>query len=374
MFQMTWRLLLALASVVLCGQGNEAELRALFERAEQAQERGDLSAAAGELRKALQAAPHHAEAHARLGMVYRRQGKLAEAAGELERSLRLQPNPRLRALLAFTYADAGRHREAISLLEPNFAAEEKPELRTAVGRRLLESYLATGDSDRALRVAQELRRIAPDDAEVLYLASKVYMNLWNGAYEHLLAQQPEPYQARLIAAEALEAQEKFAEAAAEYRQVLKLSPRLPGIRYRLAQAILRSDAPGEADRKALEELRQELEISPEDARAIVLMGEIHLRENRPDEARRSFDHALSLRPDFVPARVGMAKLLIAGRQWEKALEHLEAARKLAPNDEAVAYNRMLAHRGLGRTEDAKRAMDEFRQLQQSNPRKTARPQ
>ncbi len=359
-------LTMAMSAALLCGQGREAEIQPLLERAEKSQQRGDFEAAATELRQALQLHPSHAEAHARLGLLYRKLGKVPEAIGALERSMELEPNPRLSVLLGFAYMDAGRHREAISRLAPSFESEEKPSVRSAIGQRLLECYVATGDEENSLTTAQKLRQMFPDDPDVLYLASKVYMNLWNGAFQRMLAKQPGSYQVRLIVADALEAQERFGEAASEYREILKLAPQQPGIRYRLAQMILRSDSSPEADQKALEELRQELVINPADARALGLMGEIHLGRKRLKEASQSFRQALALQPEFVPARVGMAKLLIAEKQWPKALEHLEAARKLAPEDEAVAYNLMLTYRALGRAEEAKRALEAFQQLRQRN--------
>jgi len=355
-----------MSATLLWGQGREAEIRALLDRAEKAQQQGDLQAAAGELRQAIQLNPSHAEANARLGILCRKLGRVAEAISALERSVQVEPNPRLSVLLGFAYMDAGRHREAISRLAPSFESEEKPTIRSAVGQRLLECYLATGDEEKALTTAQALRQIAPDDPDVLYLSSKVYMNLWNGAFQRMLAKQPGSYQVRLIAADALESQERFAEAASEYREILKLAPQQPGIRYRLAHMILRSDSSPEADQKALEELRKELEINPAEVRAMGLMGEIHLGRKRLKEASQSFRQALTLQPEFAPARVGLAKVLIAEKQWGQALAHLEAARKLAPEDEAVAYNLMITYRALGRTDEARRAFEAFQLLKQRN--------
>jgi Flp pilus assembly protein TadD len=60
----------------------------------------------------------------------------------------------------------------------------------------------------------------------------------------------------------------------------------------------------------------------------------------------------------------MAKVLIAEKQWAKALEHLEPAARLDPNDEAVQYNLMLTYRGLGRSAEAKQAFNAFQSLKQ----------
>jgi hypothetical protein len=49
-------------------------------------------------------------------------------------------------------------------------------------------------------------------------------------------------------------------------------------------------------------------------------------------------------------------------QWPKALEQLEAAAKIAPDEEGVHYNLMLAYRGLGRSAEAKQALETFERL------------
>lgn len=356
-----------LSAALLWSQSADALLRVHLERAEKAQQQGDFQAAAGELRKAIQWSPSHAEAHARLGMVYRRLGMLPEATESLEHALRLDPNQsRLSVLLAFTYMDAGRCPDAIPILAANFEAEEKPSIRSVVGRRLAECYQAVGDEERSLTVVQKLRQIAADDPDVLQLALRTYMSLWNDAFQRLMTQAPGSPQARQITAESLEARERFAEAANEYRQILKMDPQLPGMHYKLGRMILRSDTSAGADENALVEFRKELGINPLHLGALTEIGEVHLKRTQLEEASRSFSQAVKLRPGYPPARVGLAKVLIAEKQWSKALEHLEAAQKLAPQEESVAYNLMLTYRGLGRPDDAKRAFDTFQRLKQQN--------
>jgi len=327
----------------------------------------DAALEVGELQKATRLNPADAEAHARLGLVYRRLGRLPEAIESLDRARRLDPKlPRVNVLLAFAYMDAGRCPDAIPLLAADFDADPKPPVRLVVGRRLAECSLAAGEQERALAVVEKLRQIAPDDPEVLQLALRVYMTSWNGAFQRLLTKAPDSYQAREIMAESLEAQQRFAEAANEYRQILKTEPRLAGLHYKLGRMILRSETSSEADEKALAEFRQELEIQPANVAALAEIGEIHLKGSRIEEASRSFSQAVKLQPGYVPARVGLAKVLLAAKQWPEALEHLEAAAKLAPQDEAVHYNLMIAYRGLERPADAKRAFDTFQRLKRQN--------
>ena len=177
-----------LTAALLWGQSREAEIRAHFERAEKAQQQGDLQAAARELQKAIQLNPSEAEAHARLGMIYNRLGKLPESTESYELALRLDPKlPRLNVLLAFNYMAAGRCRDAIPLLAANFEAEADSPVRLLVGQRLVECYSATGDQEQVLALVQKLRQIRPDDPDVLYTALKTYMNLWTEAFQRLTA-------------------------------------------------------------------------------------------------------------------------------------------------------------------------------------------
>jgi tetratricopeptide (TPR) repeat protein len=317
-----------------------------------------------ELRRAVRSSPSDAEAHGRLGIAYRKLGMHAEAVESLERAVRLGTDPGVKVLLAFSYMDTGRYTDAIPLLAAAFEAEQKGAVRSAVGQRLVECYLATGAEEQALPVVQKLREIAPDDPGVLYLSSKVYLNLWNSAFQRMVAKAPDSYHVRLVRAEALEAQERFAEAAVQYREILKIAPQLAGLHYRLGRLILRSQSSGDTEEEALAEFRKELERNPSDVRALAEAGEIHLRRKRLKEAARRFEQAVRLQPEYVPARVGWAKVLMAERQWAKALEHLETASKLAPEEEAVAYNLMLVYRGLGRTADASRAFETFQRLKQ----------
>jgi protein O-GlcNAc transferase len=321
-----------------------------------------------QLQEAVRLYPSDAESHGRLGIALRKAGRLPEAAVSLSRAIELSPDPRLKVLLAFAYVEQGECGPAVPLLKESFDAEQKDAIRLAIGQRLVECNLATGAAEAALPYVQMLRRMAPDDPGVLYLASKVYMDLWNGAFQSLLTKAPGSYHVRLIQAEALEAQQRFAEAAQEYRAALKIEPQLSDIRYRLGRALLLGQPDGKADAEAQAEFEKVLAANPFHTAALTEMAEIHLRSGRREEALKRFSDAVRVQPGAVPARIGLAKILIVEKEWSKALAHLQAAAKLAPEDEGVHYNLMLAYRGLGRAEEAKHALETFERLKQRKRR------
>lgn len=354
--------------VVVClpglrGQTKEAQIAAHMQAAAEANARGDAQAAAAEYRQVIAIEPRHAEAHARLGMAYQNLGRLPEAAEALEKAIQLDPTlPRVGVLLAFSYVGLGRDSEAIPLLEKAFASEEEPAMRLLVGQKLVECYFAAGDQENGLAAVEKLRRLAPDDPDVLYTASKAYANLWNAAVQRMISKAAGSYRVHQVLAEVFEAQEKYADAAKEYRQIIRMDPQLPGMHYRLGRMILRSAPAGEADSQALAEFQKETEINPLDPAAYVEMGEAHLRGERPGEAQRCFSRAAELRPSYAPARIGLAKVFLARKEFLKVVDQLEAAARLAPEDETVPYNLMIAFRSLGRTAEAKQAFDRFQQL------------
>ena len=92
------------------------------------------------------------------------------------------------------------------------------------------------------------------------------------------------------------------------------------------------------------------------------IGDIQFRAQRLDEAGRSFTQALQLQPDHVRGRIGLAKVLLSRKEYQQALDELERAVRVAPEDEAIHYNLMLAYRNLKRPADAQRAYAEFQKI------------
>jgi tetratricopeptide (TPR) repeat protein len=322
--------------------------------------------ATGELeirKKAVEENPRDAEAQARLGIAYRDAGRLAEAAQTLEKSLELNPRlPRVPILLAFVYMSSGRYSDAVSHLRQAFETEQEASMRLIVGQRLVECLFTTGGEEEAVEVIGKLRRLKPDDPDVLYLASKAYANVWNATVQRLLEKSADSHRAHQILAEVLETQEKFSEAASEYRVILRQQPRMPSFHYKLGKMLLRADPSPQGEDAAMAEFRAELEINPLDVPSRVEIGDLELKAGRVQDALKLFTRAVELQPGHAMAQLGLARVRIANRQYEEALLSLEEARRLAPKDDAVPYQKMLALRSLGRQSDARQAQADFQKL------------
>jgi len=348
-------------------QSRSAQASQYLSRASEAYDRQDWKEAAKDYGEALKLEPNDADAFARLGIAYQGLGMLDQAANALNQALLLKPDlPDVGILLAFTEVRQGHYPEAVPWLEKGFDdPNTDPPLRLRAGERLVDLCFSLGREDEGLRSLQKLKELAPDDPDVLYTASKVYSALWKSSVERLYAKDPNSYQAHQVLASAAEAKENFAEAAKEYRLVIQIEPRLPGVHCRLGMAILRQGETAEREQEAMAEFQKELEVNPDDVPSQLEIGELELDLHRPDDAEKHFSRAIQLEPSAFRARIDLGKLLVQRKEYGKALDQLKIAVRSAPADEAVYYQLMLAYRGLGREEDAKTALASFQKLRQA---------
>ena len=143
---------------------------------------------------------------------------------------------------------------------------------------------------------------------------------------------------------------------------------MPAFHYRLGKMLLRADPSPDGEKAAMAEFRAELEINPFDVPSHVEIGDLELKAGRTEEAFKLFSRAAELQPVHAGAQLGLARALMALRQYEKALDPLEQARRLAPQNEAVLYQKMLALRSLKRQEEARQAQAEFQKLKAEKER------
>jgi tetratricopeptide (TPR) repeat protein len=353
----------ALFAVLLRAESKETIAAQHLRLGIEAQQNGKLQVAIEEFRQSAEADPSRAEAHARLGMAYQSAGMLPQAAAALEQALKVDPNlPDVGILLAFTYQSMGSDQKAMPYLAKAFESASDSRVRILVGQRLVDVYFGSGDSEHGLEIVEKLRRLAPKDPGVLYTASKAYANLWNSTVELLLSAAPDSYRVHQVFAEVFEAQDRFADAAKEYRQILRMEPSLPGAHYRLGRMILRSADDPENDQKALAEFRKELEIQPDDIPTYIEIGEIDLRAQRLDQAEKDFSHVLGLQPANLRGMIGLGNVYLARKQYAQALGQLQPAARIAPADSGIHYSLMLAYRSLGRAADAQLEYAEFQKL------------
>jgi predicted Zn-dependent protease len=151
----------------------------------------------------------------------------------------------------------------------------------------------------------------------------------------------------------------------EYRRVLSLTPRRPGVHYRLGRALLARAAGQPAAADAVEArlaFEAELGLDPTNANAAYELGELARRAGQFDQALGLFERAVARDRGLEPARIGLARTLIAVGRPADAIEHLSAVLRDNPGSEIAHVQAAHAYRALGETRAEAGALEAFTQL------------
>jgi tetratricopeptide (TPR) repeat protein len=114
--------------------------------------------------------------------------------------------------------------------------------------------------------------------------------------------------------------------------------------------------------EAAAEYREELKISPNHAPAMIQLAFIDLQESRLDEALALARRAASLEPKDPLARYALGRVLLDDQNFQESASELEIARELAPASAKVRFQLANAYRRLGRKADAEREIAIFEAL------------
>jgi tetratricopeptide (TPR) repeat protein len=298
------------------------------------------------------------------GVAAFQQGRYLEASRLLEDALRADPRDEpARTFLALARAATGHCGDAVADLADRFQKSPDPLLARLAGLALAQCFIAQEQTAKALPIAAQLEARYPGDADVLYLSARVHMRAFNDATRRMFASTPASYRVNQLSAEIFETQNKFAEAAAEYRKAIEKNPRAIDLHFRLGRAILLESHSPEALAKAQTEFEAELALNAGDAAAEFQIGQIHNACGRPDEALRHFRKALDLSPDFPEAALAVGRMRVQAKQYAEAIPLLERVVGMQPANEPAHYSLMMAYRNSGQLEKARREQQVLEKLQ-----------
>jgi len=367
---------------LVCLSASQASDPDLLQRYSQEGERALADHRYEDARKAYEKlrelSPGTAEVHAGLGLIYYQQRKFALAVPALRQALKLKPAlPNTDVLLAMCLSELGQFREALPGLRKGFRQSSDVPLRRSCGLQLQRAYTGLQQDDKAVEVALELTRLHPEDPEVLYHAGRLFSNYAYLTTMKLAQVAPASPWMHQAAGEANESQGLNEPAIREYRAVLALDPRRPGIHFRIGRTLLaRAKASGDealatASRdEAVKEFEQELALDPTSASAAYELGEAHRRSGDLDQARRFLEAAVDHYPDFEQAQLALGRVLLAAGKPEPALVHLRKAIALDPENAVSYYQLSRAHQALGNAAGQQEALAKFQALRAQEQKRT----
>jgi tetratricopeptide (TPR) repeat protein len=308
---------------------------------------GDLDAAEAELRAAIARDPEHGLARRALGLVLRTRADLPAAASELRAAVAALPDDaQAHHLLGSLLLALDARSEGLDILRR--AIELDPALVEA-HVTLAQALARAGDRDAARRQQDEVQRINTDRAafgQAMVLVDSATRLLDDGDQRGAIA----------LLRDAIDLSPAFSEA--HYRLGLALMSPFEAAGHRLVGVDADTAAAIEAA------LRRAVVLDPEDARAYLALGRLHVSRGDHGPGLVALRRACAIAPGLTEAQRALAALAAARRDWATAIPALEAIVAWHPQDDAAA---LALARSLLQQADWAGAAAAFRHVTQLQP-------
>jgi tetratricopeptide (TPR) repeat protein len=345
------------ATAAQTGASHAAEIHDHLRKAADYLKANDSNSAVKEFDAVLALDPKNAEAYANLGVIAFFQHDYQKASPYLRKALAIDPSlVKTQALLGICLKRLGDP-SARGLLEKSFPKLKDKPMRLQVGLELAALYDQEGDPGATASVMRSLVDLDPDNVDVLFMAQRVYSELADDTLNKLAVLAPGSARMQQVIAEHLVNGGDLQQAIEHYKKALQIDPRLHGVHFELAEAILQS-APFEAGAQA--EAQKELELAVtvdgDTAKTECEFGGIALSQSQLDQAFAHYQRAYQLDPNEIQAQMGLAKVLRMQEKWQEAVKYLRMAVQSDPLNGTAHYQLGTAYRRLQMDDMAQKEM------------------
>jgi len=309
--------------------------------------------------KPASASELHSQAEAMLA-----KGQTEQALGLLQQAVAADPGywPSLCRMGEILLA-GGRAAQAEPLLKQ--ATEINPGHGPCLSR-YAQSLLMGGKSKEAEAPLLRAAELMPADAGVQFNLARLYETTERPvqaieAYRRFLSGGGDPKRnasARLKLARLLGEEHRLDDAIIEYRAYLKETPERQEVRNELATVL----AAASRYTEALAEYEQLFAAGGGDADGLARAGEICRLNRDLPRAIDFLDRAVKKDPKLVPARLSLGTALAQAGDHGRAVEVFQSVAADEPENERVHHLLGQSLMKLGRTEEARQALDRHRQL------------
>jgi tetratricopeptide (TPR) repeat protein len=359
---------LVLFATGMCGAQTpvdpRAELAAHLQKAQSylQQKRPDL--AIPELQAASQLAPDDVEIQGNLGVLLFFSGKPADAIPHLRFAVERQPDlAKIQGILGIAELHTEDPIDGRKDLETAFPHIDDTRFKVQAGLELVGAYTQVSDLELAAATLAQLKKIAPDNPEVLYASYRTYADLSSESMIALSLAAPDSAQMHQLLAHEETKEGNTNGAIAQYRKAIEINPHLPGVHFELAELLSTSQDPA-IKKQAEQEYRDALKDNPRDEKSVCVLAEIAMTKGDESEALKMYSTAIELQPDDANAKLGLAKLLLQMNKPDQALPLLEASVQLEPTNATAHYRLATLYKKLGRTDDARREVELYQKYKE----------
>jgi tetratricopeptide (TPR) repeat protein len=226
---------------------------------------------------------------------------------------------------------------------------------------LARAEAARGRLDAAYAGFRKALEADPRSPDAVYFLGITAGVLAQAEYERLLALAPGSARAHQLRGQSAEAQDKTAEAEAEYEAALEAGPPTADVLVALGDLVRQSKIDFAAARGYY---ARALELAPQSYNALYGIGACDSYAGEHAKAIVSFRKALRVAPGSAPAHLALGISLLQTGRTAAAVTELEQAAKLEPRMRQAYYQLGRAYQVLGRSSDAEAAFAKVQELLQ----------
>ena len=352
-----------LSSQVTSAQTRQNSTNATLQSAAQNISAGKLENAETELQSVLRSTPEDVRALDLLGVIRVLQHRESQAEELFAKVVRKDPEfgPG-HAHLGLVYVQMGRDDEAIPQLRE--ALRIDPTRSDAVAglahilQKQSKSAVEAGDYGKALKLLNEARADAPDDADVQYEFGVVAQHLALqedavDAFQRTLQLRKHDALARYNLGRAFMALSKFEEARQQFSEYIKLRSGDPSGHCALGMTL----AALERSEEARSEFERSIALEPQQAESFFRLGLLELESRNFEAASKNLRHVIDLEPTHAPALTALGKLAFEQKNYEEAQSTLLRAINRDDSIREAHYYLGLTFARLGRESESREQLE-----------------
>jgi Tfp pilus assembly protein PilF len=312
-----------------------------------------------EFEAALALDPANLDAQANLGVLLYFRGEMADAVPHLRAAIKTQPDLwKIQALLGLAEVrlkDASNARADLESALPHLQGQK---VQIEVGNALADNYTATRDFEKAAGVVSVMLESQPTDPRLLLLSYRLHSDLANTSLLTLAMAGPHSAEMHQAMARELTRNGDETAAVANYREAIKIDPKLPALLFDFGNLLYNStDKKLQAEAEA--QFKAALAVNPQDEKAQLMLGAIAARRGDLQAAYDSDARAVQMQPDDADACTDFAKFLMSTNERDKARTLLVHALEIDPMNYTAHYRLGTLDRQQGKPEEAKHEFAEY---------------
>ncbi|MGB6869409.1 MAG: tetratricopeptide repeat protein [Acidobacteriaceae bacterium] len=329
------------------------------------QQQGRLAEAEAAWQGIFKSHPADAEACANLGFLESQQQHYPQAVRYYSKAAVLNPAlPGLQMNLGLALFKAGRMKEAAGVFLPLYR-EANPDSADAQRLRLLIGMADYGAASYAAAVPFLRDAMARDPHDLPYRLVLAHSCLWSKQYQcvldvyhQILGLNAESAEADMLAGEAYDEMRDDNDAIQQFRNAVRVDPKVPGVHFGLGYLLwCRNDLT-----EAAQQFQLEADNVPRDAQTIAYWGDSELRLNHPDAARPLVARALKLNDSQELPWLDLGILDSDAGRKDDAIREFKQAERLAPSDSQAHWRLARLYQSMGMRTEAQAEFDKTKNL------------